>query len=123
LHVSSSNGRLTLSNIVAQTIDAQSSNGRVEGTALQVRNGRVDSSNGRVNLSFAPGADTVVTAASSNGSVHVSNFESAVITKKSSSDDDDDDDSSASKTVRIGAGNGRLDVHASNGSINLSQEG
>jgi hypothetical protein len=44
---------------------------------------------------------------------------------KSSADDedDDDDDSSTAKTVRIGAGRGRLDVHASNGSINLSQEG
>jgi hypothetical protein len=125
LTVETSNGRLTMHNIVTAQLDANSSNGRVEGTALQVRDGHVDSSNGRVTLGFAAGADTTVTAAASNGHVDVSGLGVVGTPKVKSADDedDDDDDDSSSKTVRIGAGSGRLDVHASNGSINLSQEG
>jgi hypothetical protein len=124
LQLSSSNGRLKLHNIVAPQLDATSSNGRVEGTALVVRDGRVESSNGRVTLGFAPGADTLVTAATSNGNVRLSGVHATAGSAGSDTDSDDDDgDAPASRTVRIGAGRGRLDVHTSNGNINLSQEG
>jgi hypothetical protein len=123
LHVASSNGRVTLTRVTAAQIDASSDNGRVEGTALQLHDGHVSSSNGRVSLSFAGGADTTVSAASSNGRVHVSGFTAGPATTVEHGDEDDDSDSSAATTVRVGAGNGRLSVHASNGSINLSQEG
>lgn len=123
LHVASSNGRVTLTRVAAAQIDASSSNGRVEGTALQLHDGRVSSSNGRVSLGFAGGTDTTVSAASSNGHVHVSGFPAGPTTTADRGDEDDDSDSSAATTVRVGAGSGRLSVHASNGSINLSQEG
>jgi DUF4097 and DUF4098 domain-containing protein YvlB len=125
LHAASSNGRVVLTRVTAAQIDASSSNGRVEGTALRLHDGRVSSSNGRVSLGFTAGADTTVNAASNNGHVHVSGFTAtpATTAKHGDDDEDDDDDSSAATTVRIGAGSGRLDVHASNGSINLSQEG
>jgi hypothetical protein len=125
LRVVSSNGRLTLHNIVAPSFEATSSNGRVEGTALNVRDGNVASSNGRVTLGFVRGADTTVTAASSNGKVRVSGFGAVADAAPKSNDDEDDDDESGSaeRSVRIGAGGGRLDVRASNGNINLSQEG
>jgi Putative adhesin len=126
LHVASSNGRVTLTRVTAAQIDASSSNGRVEGTGLQLHDGRVSSSNGRVSLGFAAGANTTVSAASSNGHVHVSGFAATPATSVKRGDDedgDDDTDSAAATTVRVGAGSGRLDVHASNGSINLSQEG
>jgi hypothetical protein len=124
LHVTSANGRVTLTRVRAQQIFASSSNGRVEGTGLQLHDGRVASSNGRVSLGFASGADTTVTAGAANGHVRVSGFAATAATYVRGGDDaDDDDDSSAAKTVRIGAGSGRLDVRASNGSIDLSQEG
>jgi hypothetical protein len=123
LHLASSNGRVTLARVAAAQIDASSDNGRVEGTALQLHDGRVSSSNGRVSLSFSGGADTTVSAASSNGQIHVSGFMSGPTSTAEHGDEDDDSDSSAATTVRVGAGNGRLSVHASNGSINLSQEG
>jgi Putative adhesin len=126
LHVAASNGRVTLTRVTAAQIDATSSNGRVEGTALQLHDGRVSSSNGRVSLGFAGGADTTVSAASSNGRVHVSGFPAGPVTSMKRGDDDDgdgDSDSTSATTVRVGAGSGRLNVHASNGSINLSQEG
>jgi len=125
LDVASSNGRLTLHNIVVRQLDAESSNGRVEVTGLQVRDGNIDSSNGRVTLGFAAGADTTVTAATSNGHINVSGFavSPAKVVKRGDDDDDDDDDSSSAKTIRVGAGAGRLGVHTSNGSIYLSQGG
>jgi hypothetical protein len=129
LRVATSNGRLRLHNIVAPRFDASSGNGRVDGTALLVRDGRVDSSNGKVSLGFARGADTLVTAASSNGRVSVTGFNvsdtvAPAAAKAGDGDGDENDAGSATaKTVRVGAGSGRLDVHASNGNINLSQEG
>ena len=124
LHVSSADGRVVLTRVRAAQIDASSSNGRVEGSGLALRDGTVASSNGRVSLGFAPGTDTTVTAGTSNGRVNVSGF-TAVPAKyvRHGGGDDDDDDSTAAKTVRIGAGSGKLDVHASNGSIDLNQEG
>jgi Putative adhesin len=125
LDVASSNGRLTMHNIVARQLDAESSNGRVEVTGLQVRDGNIDSSNGRVSLGFAPGADTTVTAATSNGHINVSGFTvtPAKAVKHGDDDDDDDDDSTSARTIRVGSGSGRLGVHTSNGSIYISQEG
>jgi Putative adhesin len=125
LEVSASNGRLVLTHVNAAQIDASSSNGRVIGTAVQLRDGRVSSSNGRVSLGFATGTDTTVTAATSNGRINVSGFSVAPASVKSGGNDSDsdDDDAPAAKTIRVGAGSGRLDVHTSNGSIDLSQEG
>jgi hypothetical protein len=126
LHVDAANGRVALTRVTAAQIDASSSNGRVEGTGLRLRDGHVSSSNGRVSLGFSADADTTVTAATSNGHVNVSGFDAtpAKYVKRGDDDeDDDDDDSSSAKTVRIGAGSGRLDVRASNGSIDLNQEG
>jgi hypothetical protein len=120
LHLAASDGHMTLHAIVADLLEATSSNGRVEATGLQVRDGHVVSSNGRITLGFRPGADTVVSAATSNGMIKVSGLDGGAAVR--SGGDDDDDDANA-RTVRVGAGEGRLDVHASNGNINLSQEG
>jgi hypothetical protein len=76
-----------------------------------------------VSLGFANGADTTITAGAANGHVRVSGFAATAAYVRGGDDGDDDDGSSAEKTVRIGAGSGRLDVRASNGSIDLSQEG
>jgi hypothetical protein len=123
LHVAASNGRISLDRVVATRLNATTSNGRLEGTSLEVRDGKVESSNGRVTLRFAKGADTLVNAEASNGKIHVSGLPAAasVQTTDNSGDDDNDADNSVSRTVRLGAGNGQLDVEASNGSIYISQ--
>lgn len=126
LQVSASNGRLVLTHVSAARIDASSSNGKIVGTALQLRDGRLSSSNGRVSLGFAAGTDSTVTAATSNGHINVNGFVAApaAFVKPGGTDSSsDDDDTPSAKTVRVGAGSGRLDVHTSNGSIDLSQEG
>jgi hypothetical protein len=121
LHLAASDGHMMLHAIVADRLDATSSNGHVEATGLQVRDGRVISDNGRITLGFRPGADTLVSAATSNGRIKVSGLAAAAVVRTGGDDDDDDD--SNTRTVRVGAGDGRLDVHASNGNINLNQEG
>jgi len=121
LRVRATNGPVSLHGVIATRLDASSRNDNVEGSALQVRDGNIESADGNVSLGFAAGTDTVVSADSSDGTVHVSGFpaSSFVGTPRTSSDDDD----SASQTVRIGAGTGRLDVHASDGNIHLRQDG
>ncbi len=125
LRVASSNGRVTLTRVRAAQIFASSSNGRVEGTGLQLRDGRVASSNGRGVAGLRHGADTHGHGRRGQRSRGVY----AVLPRPprptciAADDEDDDDGASAARTVRIGAGSGRLDVRASNGSIDLSQEG
>jgi len=125
LQIAAADGRVRLTRVQAQNIDASSSNGRVDGTDVQLRNGSVTSANGRVSLQFASGTDTTVTAGAANGHIDVSGFAArpAKFAQSDGDDEDDDDDSASAQTIRVGAGSGRLDVHASNGSIYLSQEG
>ena len=120
LHVAAGDGRVILSRVTAAQIDASSASGRVVGTGLQLRDGRVSSADGRVILGFRSGSDTTVTAVTNDGSVRVSGFTATGDQAKSAGGDDD---APAATTVRVGAGNGRLDVHASSGSIELTQEG
>jgi hypothetical protein len=121
LRASSANGRVVLHRVTAGRLEASSSNGRVEATALAVRDGSVSSSNGRVSLGFAAGADTTVTASAANGDVRVRGLQAVDGAPHSTSSSDDDNDGAA-QTVRVGAGEGKLDVHASNGSIDLRGE-
>jgi hypothetical protein len=125
--VASSNGRIALREIVARRLDALSSDGRVDGTELQVRDGRVES-DGRVTLGFAAGADTLVNAQTRNGSVRLWGFgagarAAAGHTSSDGGDGDSGNGDSSAQTVRVGNGNGRLDVRASDGNINLDQQG
>jgi hypothetical protein len=122
LHVASWSGDISLHRIVATRIDATSREGNVEAGGLQVRDGSVESKDGGVTLGFAAGADALVTAWTRNGRIHVSGFgatDPATITRRST---DDDRDGDSSQTVRIGAANGRLDVHSRNGDVELIGE-
>jgi hypothetical protein len=125
LHVETSNGHIYLHHVVAARLDADTSNGAIEGTGLQVHDGSVVTSNDHVSLGFAAGTDTLVNAETSNGTVRTAGFpaSSATVGHGDAGDGDDDGDGPTSQTVRIGAGTGRLDVHSSNGDIDLSQEG
>jgi hypothetical protein len=118
LQVAASNGHISLHGIDAERLDATSSNGRVDGTALRVRDGTVES-DGRVTLEFAAGADSLVTAETNDGAVRLSGFPAAQSAPSETSGDADDD--ASARTVRLGAGSGRLNVHASEGNINLTR--
>ena len=100
-----SHGRISLHQVSAPDLNATSNDGRIEGSAVQVRNGTIDA-DGRVSISFARGSDSLVSAEASDGSVHIAgqNF------------------SGKSQTMRLGAGDGSLQVHSNDGNINLTQE-
>jgi hypothetical protein len=119
LRIDSSDGRIMLHQVVAARLEVNA-DGRVEGTALQLRDGSVESS-GRVSLGFAAGTDALVTAATDDGQVHLSGFAATAQAASASTSGDGDD--ASSQSVRVGAGSGHLDVHSSDGSIRLSQEG
>jgi hypothetical protein len=117
------NGDVTLNQIVASHLDVSSSNGDVEGTDLQVRDGRIASHDGSVKLGFAPGTDAMVTA-QAGGRVRVSGFPAtASVAPSGSSSGNDDNDDASLRTVRVGAGNGRINVNSGSDDIDLSQEG
>jgi hypothetical protein len=123
LRLETSNGDISLNGVITGNLNVTTSNGSIDGTELQVRDGSVVTSNDSIRLGFAAGTNTVVTAETSNGSVHLFGFPAGTQAATHRSSDDDDDDDGASQTVRIGAGTGRLDVQASNGNIDLSQAG
>jgi hypothetical protein len=124
LRLETSNGDISLHRVATGNLNVDTRNGSIDGTELRVHDGSVVTSNDSVQLGFAAGTDSVVTAETSNGAVHLFGFPAGTETAShASSSDDDDDDDSASQTVRIGAGTGRLDVHASNGNIDLRQAG
>ncbi len=120
LRVASSHGSITLHQVAATHLDATARHDGVEGTALHVRNGSIQSGDS-VSLGFATGTDTTINAATNDGSVHASGFAAGAATRHKGSEDDDND--SSSETVRVGDGHGHLDVHTSDGSIDLAQEG
>jgi len=120
LTVAASDGRITLQRVSANHLDATSSDGRIEGTGLLLRDGNIESDDGRVSLGFAAGTNALVSAETSDGKIRVSGIPGASNATAKSNDDDDDD--SSSRSVRIGAGEGRLDVRSSDGNIYLNQE-
>ena len=113
----SSRGRVLLQRVVAAHLDARSRDDSVEGSGLQVRDGSIESDD-RANLGFAAGSDTLVSAVAEDGKILASGFP----------DDDDpavrksDDRDTSTRTLRIGSATGRLEVHASDGNIVLTQE-
>jgi Putative adhesin len=117
LTVAASDGRITLQRVSANHLDATTSDGRIEGTGLLLRDGNIESDDGRVSLGFAAGTNALVNAETSDGKIRVSGIPGASSETKSNDDDD-----ASSRSVRIGAGEGRLDVRSSDGSIYLNQE-
>jgi len=118
LHVTA-DGRITLNRIASPRLEISAGDDGVVGTALQVRDGSIES-DGRVTLGFPATADTVVNAEASDGKVRVTGFAGSTTAQTPPKDSDSD---SSSQSVRIGAGEGLLDVHSSDGNISISQEG
>jgi Putative adhesin len=121
LRVESSNGRISLRRIVAPRIDVTTSDGHIEGSALQVGDGNIETSDGTVTLGFAAGADTLVTAETSDGTIHVSGVSATAAAQTATKTSGDEE--SSTRTVRLGAGTGRLTVRSDDGNINILQEG
>ena len=112
LHVESG-GPVVLDRVGTGRLDAQSDD-RIDGTALDVRSGSVKSGD-RVALAFVPKADTLVDADADSGKIVLIEPMKGAPVKRGSDDD------ASSQTIRLGAGDGHLAVHADDGDITLSQ--
>jgi hypothetical protein len=111
-------GRVLLQHVVAEHLDVKSRDDSVEGSGLRVRNGTIESDD-HASLGFVAGSDTLITADASDGKILASGFtgnDSDASAKKL------DDDDASTQTLKIGSGTGRLEVHAGDGNIVLTQE-
>jgi putative adhesin len=122
LDVDASDGAVSLHEVAAPRVEVKTDGGSVDGTGLQVGDGMIESTDGPVTLGFTASADTVVNAQTGDGTIGVSGLASAAPATTTKADEDSND-SPSSRTVRLGAGAGRLDVHSSDGNIFISQEG
>ncbi len=136
--VAATNGRITLRGTVAGAYDVRTDNGRIDGTDVAFRgaapNGSFTTSNGAIaiggsfpengkyivrsengRIAFSPQAEASLTidAHTENGSVNVS-YPNAVVT---------DRDDAKSRTVRIGAGTGAVELATSNSRITIAKNG
>ncbi len=118
LRLSATRGPVIMHEVAAERLDASARNDRVEGTALRVHDGSIESGD-RVTLGFTSGTNTVVNADTDDGKITATGFDAGASVAGTRKNDDDD---SSTQTVRVGTGNGSLDVHTSDGSIHLVQE-
>ncbi len=116
--MTAANGPIIMHAVAAERLDAFTHNDRIEGTSLRVHDGSIESGD-RVTLGFAAGTNTVVNADTDDGKITATGFNAGASVAGTRKNDDDD---SSSETVRVGAGNGSLDVHSGDGNINLVQE-
>ena len=116
LHATS-RGRVLLQQIVADHVDVKSRDDSVEGSGLRVRNGTIESDD-HASLGFVAGSDTLITADASDGKILASGFAGSDADASAKKLDDD----ASTQTLKIGSGAGRLEVHAGDGNIVLTQE-
>jgi hypothetical protein len=115
-------GRIALRDVATPHLDVASSESRVDATMLSVHDGSIESDE-RMTLAFAKGTDTLVTADATSGRIIVSGLTAASAPIVDSRTDDDGDKTSSSlQSVRVGAGNGHLDVRSHDGNIDLASE-
>jgi hypothetical protein len=118
LRVESSGGNVSLLRVAAPRLDVTSDDGRVVGTALRVRDGSIDSGDGNMTLGFASGTDALITAQTADGTIDISGADAA----GGSASDRSSRDGASARTVKIGSGNGRLELRAGDGNIHLTNE-
>jgi hypothetical protein len=112
LEVDNSDGRVELSDVHAAFLNVKTDDGHIEGTGIVAVNGSVESGDGNVALSFGPSAnltvgvktDSTVTAAPPLQVVRIG-------------------DSDSERQIRIGSGDGRLDIKTDDGSVSLAVAG
>jgi len=118
LHVTTMNGPIIMHAVAVERLEASARNDRIDGTAMRVHDGSIESGD-RVTLGFAAGTNTIVNADTDDGKITATGFDAGASVAGARKSEDDD---SSSQTVRLGAGNGSLDVHTSDGNIHLVQE-
>jgi hypothetical protein len=114
----SADGRLSLTDVSASSIDAQTKDGSINAHGLAIAGGTqpravLHTADGSIRVALAAGADLTVDASTSDGKVTVDG------TSYGNAGDGD----SAQHTVRLGSGSGRLQLSSDDGSIHILTNG
>lgn len=111
LTLESSDGHLTLENVAVSSLLASTRDGRIEADGLSVTSdATLQTDDGSIRVRLAPNADLAIDASTRDGSIVVNG---------TSLDRDDP----AQRTIRLGAGTGRMILATSDGSIHLLTNG
>ena len=106
---STNDGRLIFDRVNAPHLDARTSSGSIRASAMRVTDGVLATNDGRVTVAFAPESNAVVAVSTNDGHIRLQ----APLTGN--------EDGSMSRMLTIGAGAGRFTLHTDNGSVTLSQ--
>src|SRR5579862_2361151 len=111
LAMESMDGHLALDNVAVASLIGTTRDGHIEAANLSVANdATLQTADGWMRVRFAPGADVTVDASTRDGKITVDGFSS-------------DNDSSAQRTIRLGAGTGRMKLATDDGSIHITTNG
>jgi hypothetical protein len=111
LAVASSDGRLTFDGVSATTLSATTRDGRITAQHLSVANdATLETDDGSVRLALAPGANLTIDASTRDGSIAVDGATYA-------------GDEAVARTIRVGAGTGRMTLTTGDGSIHINTNG
>ncbi len=111
LAMESMDGHLSLDNVAVNSLVGTTRDGHIEAGNLSVGNdASLQTADGWMRVRFAPGADVTVDASTRDGKITVDGFSS-------------DNDSSAQRTIRLGAGTGRVKLATDDGSIHITTNG
>jgi DUF4097 and DUF4098 domain-containing protein YvlB len=111
LAVESMDGHLSLDNVTVASLLGTTRDGRIEAGNLSVANdATLQTADGSLRVGFAPGANLTVDASTRDGKITVDGFSG-------------DNDSSAQRTIRLGAGTGRMKLATDDGSIHITTNG
>ncbi len=111
LAMDSSDGRLTLDRVAVASLTATTRDGRIEAGELSVSgDAKLQTGDGSMHVALAPNADLTVDASTRDGHIYVDG---------STADSDD----AAQRTLRLGAGTGRMTLATADGSIHIKTNG
>jgi DUF4097 and DUF4098 domain-containing protein YvlB len=118
LALQSNDGRLSLVDVSASSLDAQTKSGSIEARDLEIAGGTqpravLHTGDGSIRVALAPRADLTVDASTGDGSVSVDG----------QSYRDTGGGDAAQHTVRLGSGSGNLQLSSDDGSIHIVTNG
>ncbi len=111
LALASSDGHLTLDRVAVASLSANTRDGRIEAADLSVTSdATLQTGDGSMHVSLAPNADLTINASTRDGHIYVDGAPT-------------DDDDAAQRSIRLGAGTGRMTLTTADGSIHIKTNG
>jgi hypothetical protein len=111
LTLATDDGRITLENVSVASLNGSTHDGSIDAQGTSVSaDATLQTDDGSIKVAFAPDADLTVDASTRDGRISVDG-------------NSNDGDDSAQRTIRLGAGTGRMKLATSDGSIHILTNG